>query len=514
MTAPTNVEFVSGTTITSEWLNGVNDTVNFTQAGSGAVTRNAQDKMRESVSVKDFGAVGDGVADDSAAINLWLAQAALGVPVLAPAGTYKFTSALTLPAVDNITISGVGRQKTKFLYAGASTTIDLFTIGDGTTSFTGLSLEGFNIDSATTMTAGTALRIKKQQNGGSCVEDVSFSSLNATKKLWDGIWFDNTNVTTYRGFEINVQGTAIIVNGIAGADSGSDLYLDDGTITFANIGVNCAGGFGGLYIGAVLFFGNTAHFKLDNARVARYNREIILSDLAAFDGCKDYAVYVNDPLASGCNLTINAFIGSAGRIGTGGYGNNIHIASYPNSRVTINGGQLFNATQNGIWIGDASTLISISDNVQIANNGAFGIWGDVVTNLVNYQCTFSANTAGDVNSNIRPVFQHTPAILSSSGSLTSASGTVNYHRVGSRVWFDAYMAITANGSGAGTITCSLPFQIRQAACAAGHTNGITYQSVFAQLPSNQTYMQITYDNGTYPGATGQTIIVSGSYEAY
>lgn len=488
--------------------------VTFLPAGDGAVERTVQAKLRETVSVKDFGAVGDGVTDDTTAINNWLDKAAEGVAITAPAGTYKFTSALTLAAVDNMSITGAGRQKTTFLYAGASTTNDIFTIGDGTTSFTGLHLEGFNIDSSTTMTAGTGLRIRKQQNGGTNIKDVSFSQLNAPKKLWDGIWFDNTNVTTYKGFEINVQNEALIVNGAVGVDTGSDLYLDDGSITFASVGVHCAGGFGGLYLGQVLFFGNTTHFKLDNGRVARFNREIILSDLAVFDGCKDYGIYVNDPLASGCNLTINAFIGSAGRIGTGGVGNNIHIVAYPNSRVTIGSGQIFNATGNGLWIGDASTLISISADTQITNNGAFGIWGNVPTNFVNYACTFQANTLGDVSPNIRPVFTYTPTVLASSGTLTTASGAVDYHRVGNRVWFDVYINITTNGTGASTITCSLPFQIRQHACAVGNTSGATYQALFAQLFAGNNYMQITYSNGTYPGADGQTLVVSGSCEVY
>src|SRR5690606_10171152 len=42
--------------------------VGFRQASAGAVVRTAQDKMREVVSVKDFGAVGDGVTDDWSAL--------------------------------------------------------------------------------------------------------------------------------------------------------------------------------------------------------------------------------------------------------------------------------------------------------------------------------------------------------------------------------------------------------------------------------------------------------------
>jgi hypothetical protein len=59
--------------------------LSFTQAGTGATVRTVDSKLKDAVSVKDFGAVGDGVANDSAAI-----QAAIntGKRVYIPVGTY------------------------------------------------------------------------------------------------------------------------------------------------------------------------------------------------------------------------------------------------------------------------------------------------------------------------------------------------------------------------------------------------------------------------------------------
>ena len=87
------------------------DNVSFLQAGVGAVVRTMQNKVREWVSVKDFGAVGDGVADDRAAIQRCLDYCnSTGKCVLIPNGTYKVLDSLIL--YDYQVIRGQGWRKT------------------------------------------------------------------------------------------------------------------------------------------------------------------------------------------------------------------------------------------------------------------------------------------------------------------------------------------------------------------------------------------------------------------
>ena len=95
----------------------------FTQAGSGAVTRNLQDKVREIVSVKDFGAVGNGTTDDIVAIQAAVdyASSLYGAEVFFPCGNYKITSPILQRSGSNITLRGQGNLQggTNIIATGA-----------------------------------------------------------------------------------------------------------------------------------------------------------------------------------------------------------------------------------------------------------------------------------------------------------------------------------------------------------------------------------------------------------
>ena len=94
-------------------VNGIDSSeVSFLQAGAGAVTRTAQAKMRDVVSVKDFGAVGDGVADDTVAIQAALDAAQPYQTVFFPFGTYVISNELVIN-VDNILVTGRARINAK-----------------------------------------------------------------------------------------------------------------------------------------------------------------------------------------------------------------------------------------------------------------------------------------------------------------------------------------------------------------------------------------------------------------
>jgi hypothetical protein len=122
--------------------------IGFLQAGTSAVARTTQAKLRETVSVKDFGAVGDGVTDDTAAFQAAIAAG----DIVIPEGQYILKGGLAPSAARYIKGNG-GSYKTPVLFfdAGSYTqcinlpelsTVDGIRIVDNTNSKIGIQING------------------------------------------------------------------------------------------------------------------------------------------------------------------------------------------------------------------------------------------------------------------------------------------------------------------------------------------------------------------------------------
>jgi hypothetical protein len=117
-----------GQTFTARKFNA-GATANFLAPGTGATTRTLDSKLADMISVKDFGAIGDGVANDTDALQAAL-DASIGKSLYVPPGTYRTIAALRI------------KEKTCFFAQQGTATIDVQPTG-GTVSLThGILIDG------------------------------------------------------------------------------------------------------------------------------------------------------------------------------------------------------------------------------------------------------------------------------------------------------------------------------------------------------------------------------------
>lgn len=249
--------------------------VGFLQSGTGAVARTTESKLRDFVSVKDFGAVGDDTNDDTSAINAALAT---GLSVYFPYGTYKITADLVFSA-QNAT-SAAGR---KIFGCG---------FGAGFGGFAG---------GSTIHIVGAGV------NGFKCTDTLPFVSIDNLSVIGDnttgeGFWFTGTlacsnftNISTYTGKR------GVYAPQTAGS-FGSSFALTFTNCHFSSYtehGVELAGGPGTTFVGCYVhniptlkagwriysqanFFGCNAVDAGTTAAIV--GRSPLSSDVAASDG--------------------------------------------------------------------------------------------------------------------------------------------------------------------------------------------------------------------------------------
>jgi hypothetical protein len=137
-----SVKFTTATQTTGNATDA--SVVSYQPAGTGAVATTVQAKLRQTVSVKDFGAVGDGVTDDTAEIQAAITACANGNRLLFPAGDYLVTSSLTVPSTSYLegapgaAILAGANSLTVFTTSGFTTGISFDSLAVQGNGFTGV----------------------------------------------------------------------------------------------------------------------------------------------------------------------------------------------------------------------------------------------------------------------------------------------------------------------------------------------------------------------------------------
>lgn len=188
--------------------------VAFKQSGTGAVQRTVQDKLRDVINVKDFGAKGDGANDDTAAIQAAINAAAQSTPgaiVYFPPNVSSQFYKVTAPIVVTkpITLQGSGPYATTIIGIGLTASQHIFDLDNPVSSAYFYDVKDMTIRSLDGVPMGMRVRNCSYAN---------FENLQLYN-VQHGIYVTGTSCFTnnfYRVHTYQVSGTGVRFEGYTG----------------------------------------------------------------------------------------------------------------------------------------------------------------------------------------------------------------------------------------------------------------------------------------------------------
>lgn len=333
---------------------------------SGKTARSLSAHFADVMHVRDYGVLCDGKTDDAPAINALFASGQVrNKLILFPAGVCVVRSTVT-PQLNNAGFVGAGRGQTLFLYTGTDTTLDILFFPEKTFAAT---ISGFDVESATTMTAGNGVHIQKARY--TTIADVSAVAYNeVTNTLWNGLWIDQPDFVILNRFRFWAQNAALAVSA-QGAGTGYqyDVFATDGKLYGSRLGLEVSGIDNGMFDN-IMDTSNTYNVVVDNALADAASQELYFGPHFTSDQAKIWGLWVNDKK---CQFTPNyGIIDFRGAITASG-NDGVHVQNWPNCSLRLDSPHISRNGNDGVHNADQSAHIAVSPSTYLENNAQWAV---------------------------------------------------------------------------------------------------------------------------------------------
>lgn len=198
--------------------------LNFVQAGAGAVARSVRAKLRDAISVKDYGAVGDGVTDDLAAVQACINASVGSTAVIT--GICGISAPLEIKNGVNVLCLGEIKALPGFVGAQLVTTDTVASYKTGTVDKLRLNGNGLNIKGLVVRQAQTSF----------INDPYVYGCLN------DGIHVQSGYEVFINNWQVLGAASGMTANAAGLRATAGDCHYSDGVATLYPIGVAAEGG--------------------------------------------------------------------------------------------------------------------------------------------------------------------------------------------------------------------------------------------------------------------------------
>lgn len=404
----------------SDWNATHNATYNVGVTGS--LPRGIEKRLSERVSVKDFGAVGNGVADDSAAFSLAIAyvNSVGSVTLVIPPGTYNINGPYNITAGGTSIVGIGGSSCTTLNYNSSNPVFVLSSSNPDTTALFFPTIRGITFSNSTAGLGGPVITLKSTT--WFVVEDIII-------------------LNSYQGIDIRSSGGIIRNIYIQGypfpvVQSGSFLIRNTVHITAGNVPVGASNVFISDFqleahnaipftMEAGILFEHSDNTHIENGIVAFCYENIRLKPQGRAD------VNIQDLFVNDCYLDGGGGSNCAVRItGTAGSGINNVFFRHLTFGGTVGPAAFYcDYASNDIQISGGRTALNVSDVHIETTTGLHinGLQSEKTPVLVN--CTEVNETGNVVTGQLQSVIEKTRKMSIAGGPQTTSVFNVTFEQV-------------------------------------------------------------------------------------